>query len=123
MNVNVEVHKKLSEYFSGKLNLNQLRDWQVQFRVDRANLDADDQRFLSEFEGRYAEYLHGDHDELKFKQRLASAIGNHAIKANTDAFWFWVPDSVNRPSAHTTMSVGVQQTGTTRQPELVEEVA
>jgi hypothetical protein len=74
MNVNVGILNQLAAYFRGELNIEALRDYMVDQYLNSASLADDDKKFLSEFEGCYAEL--SDHliSEDVFRQQIAACI-------------------------------------------------
>lgn len=74
MNVSLKILNALSNYISGEMDLHSLRDWQVNFFLNSADLEPDDKEFLSMFEGRYAELSDGLITEQQFRRCLSSAV-------------------------------------------------
>ena len=74
MNVNVEILNRLAAYFRGELNIEGLRDYMVHQYLNPDGLAEDDKRFLSQFEGHYAELSDNLVSEDVFKQILAADI-------------------------------------------------
>jgi hypothetical protein len=74
MNVNVGILNQLAAYFRGESNVEALRDFMVEQYLNPASLANDDKKFLSEFEGAYAELSDQLISEAMFKQLLAAGI-------------------------------------------------
>jgi hypothetical protein len=74
MNVHVEMLNQLAAYFRNEISVEVLRDYMVGQYLESASLAEDDNKFLSEFEGRYAELSNNLIPESVFKQLLAANI-------------------------------------------------
>ena len=81
MNVNVGILNQLAAYFRGELKVEELRDFMVGQYLNSDSLADDDKKFLSEFEGCYAELSDQLISEPLFKDRMASL---HAGRVDKD---------------------------------------
>ncbi|HEY6337603.1 MAG TPA: hypothetical protein VIW68_03840 [Candidatus Sulfotelmatobacter sp.] len=90
MNLSSEVFNALSSYLSGASSLEHFRDFMVGLHVDKHRLLADaDRLFVSEFEGRYAEFSDFAHDEQVLKSALASYVLADEAAAVPTSMHFW----------------------------------
>jgi hypothetical protein len=74
MNVHAEMLNRLAAYFRDEIDVAALRDYMVGQYLNSSELADDDKKFLSEFEGRYAELSDELISEPAFKMMLATCI-------------------------------------------------
>jgi len=74
MNIHAEMLGRLAAYFRDEIKVEVLRDYMVGQYLNPSALVDDDKKFLSEFEGRYAEFSDDLISEQSFKSFLAACI-------------------------------------------------
>jgi len=74
MNVHAEMLNRLGAYFRDEINVEVLRDYMVGQYLNSSALADDVKKFLSEFEGRYAEFSDNLISEHSLKFLLANCI-------------------------------------------------
>ena len=106
LNLSNELFKMFSKYLSGELNIADFRSYMVGLHIDRRNsLPDNDRLFVSEFEGRYAEFSDFGDESLLRSALVAYVRSDEA--ATVPVAGYFVASSSSNSSGSPEYSVGV----------------